>query len=132
MGIAPGRRKSKGSAAERELIHRFWGAGWAAIRVAGSGSTQFPSPDILAGSETKKMAIEVKATKDLKKYFPKQEINDLNYFAQKFGAEPWIVIKFDRENYYFIKTSDLEETDASYTASIDLAKGKGLLFENII
>ncbi|MFH1770908.1 MAG: Holliday junction resolvase Hjc [archaeon] len=132
MGISHGRRKSKGSAAERTLIHRFWGAGWAAVRAAGSGSTQFPCPDILVGNNLRKLALEVKATKDKKKYFPKQEINDLKYFATKFGAEPWVVIKFDNEDYYFLTLEDLEETTASFVSSLELAKRRGLLFEEII
>ena len=31
-------KKSKGISAERELIHKFWGTGWAAVRVAGRGA----------------------------------------------------------------------------------------------
>ncbi|MBU0472221.1 MAG: Holliday junction resolvase [Nanoarchaeota archaeon] len=132
MGISHARRKSKGSVAERDLIHKFWGASWAAVRVAGSGSTQFPSPDLLVGNNLRKLALEVKATKDKKKYFSKQEINDLKYFALKFGAEPWVVIKFDRENYYFLNIEDLEETPASFTASLELAKRRGFIFEELI
>lgn len=131
MGISHGRRKSKGSAAERDLIHKFWGIGWGAVRVAGSGSTKFPAPDILVGGIGRVLAIEVKATKDKKKYFPKEEIDNLNYFSRKFGAEAWVVIKFDRVNYYFINTEDLEETTNSYVGSLDLAKRRGLLFEDI-
>ncbi|MBU1201264.1 MAG: Holliday junction resolvase [Nanoarchaeota archaeon] len=131
MGISHSRRKSKGSAAERDLIHKFWAVGWAAVRVAGSGSTQFPSPDILVGSINRKLALEVKATKDKKKYFPKEEISALEFFAGKFGAEAWIAIKFDREKFYFIKTTDLEETPSSFVTSIDLCRSKGLLFESL-
>ena len=132
MGIAHSRRKSKGSAAERDLIHKFWANGWAAVRVAGSGSTHFPSPDILVGNNLKKFALEVKATKDAKKYFPKEEIKNLKFFAEKFGAEPWVVIKFDRDDYYFISIEDLEETSASFIASLELARRKGLLFEELV
>ena len=73
-------------------MHMFWGAGWAAVRAAGSGSTQFPCPDLLVGNNLRKLSLEIKATKDKKKYFPKQEINDLKYFANKFGSEAWVVI----------------------------------------
>ena len=30
-------RKGKGINAERDLIHKFWGNSWAAVRVAGLG-----------------------------------------------------------------------------------------------
>ncbi|MFC2136190.1 Holliday junction resolvase Hjc [Bacteroidota bacterium] len=131
MGISHARRKSKGSAAERELMRRFWAAGWAVIRAAGSGSTQYPCPDLLVGNNIRRLAIEVKATADKKKYFPKEEINALKFFGKKFGAESWIAIKFDNENYYFINPEDLDETTASFVASLELAKRKGLLFEEI-
>lgn len=130
MPIAHSRRKSKGSAAERDLIHKFWSIGWAAVRVAGSGSTQFPSPDLLVGNGTRHIVLEVKATKDNKKYFPKEEINALDFFASKFGAEAWVVIKFDRQSFFFICTSDLVQTPASFVASIDLCKEKGLSFDS--
>ncbi|MBU0667208.1 MAG: Holliday junction resolvase Hjc [Nanoarchaeota archaeon] len=131
MSISHSRRKSKGTAAERELIHKFWSVGWAAVRVAGSGSSQFPSPDLLVGNNIRKIALEVKATKDAKKYFPKEEINNLKYFSEKFGAEPWVVIKWDREQFFFISLDDLEETAASFVASLDMAKIKGLSFEDL-
>ena len=48
--------KSKGTNAERELIHAFWGKGYAAIRSAGSGSMKYPSPDIIAAKKGKRFA----------------------------------------------------------------------------
>jgi Holliday junction resolvase len=60
--------KAKGSNAERELVHMFWDKGWAAIRVAGSGSSQYPSPDVLAGNNLRKLAVECKASGELNKY----------------------------------------------------------------
>ncbi len=42
--------KSKGSRFERDLIAELWKAGLAAIRVAGSGVSTFPCPDIVAGN----------------------------------------------------------------------------------
>ena len=132
MAISHGRRKSKGSAAERELMHMFWGAGWAVTRAAGSGSTQFPNPDLLAGGNGRVLALEVKATKDLKKYFPKSEIRDLDFFANKFGAEPFVVIRFDRKGYYFLKTEDLLCTEASFVASLELCETKGFTFDKLI
>ena len=61
--------KKKGINAERELIHMFWAEKWAAIRVAGSGSSKYPSPDILAGNNLRKLAIECKAISGIKNKF---------------------------------------------------------------
>ncbi len=132
MSVSHARRKSKGSAAERALIHQFWALGWAAMRVAGSGSSQFPSPDLLVGNGKRYIALEVKATKDKKKYFPEQEIVGLEFFSSKFGAEPWVFIKFDRLDSFFVRTSDLTRTSASFVASLELCQEKGLTFERFI
>jgi len=124
--------KRKGTNAERELINMFWGRGWAAIRSAGSGSMQYPSPDLLVGKNGRRLAIECKLTVDSKKYLPLSEISHLNYFAKTFGAESWIAIKFSKEPWYFFTPEDLEPTGKNLAADIDLAQTKGLLFEELI
>ena len=94
--IHPMNQKAKGTNAERELVHRFWGKGWPCVRVAGSGCSRYPSPDLLAGNRERMVAIECKATKENSKYFPKEEIRllrelfrnqfqrflDLDFFAK--------------------------------------------------
>jgi Holliday junction resolvase len=125
-------RKSKGINAERDLIHRFWAVNWAAIRVAGSGSMAYPSPDILAGNNIRKLAIECKTSKEKTKYLEKEEIADLKKFASIFGAEPWIAVRFDREEWYFLALDDIKETESNYAISLENAKSRGLLFEELI
>ncbi len=125
-------KKAKGSNSERDLIHKFNNNGWVAIRSAGSGSSQFPSPDILAGNNLRRVAIECKATADTKKYLTKKEVDELVFFANKFGAEAWIGVKFDRMDWFFINIEDLEKTEKSYLIDIPSAKRKGLSFEQLI
>jgi holliday junction resolvase Hjr len=124
--------KSRGTNAERDLIHKFWAAGWAAIRVAGSGSSQFPSPDLLAGNNLRKLAIEAKLTTDTSKYFPEKEIDELSYFSKKFGAEPWLALKFFREDWRFLTLEDAEKTGKNYCVTLEVAKRRELLFEELI
>ncbi|MBN2567151.1 Holliday junction resolvase [Candidatus Woesearchaeota archaeon] len=125
-------RKSIGTAAERQLVGMFWQAGWAAVRVAGSGSSQHPSPDVVAGDGTRKLAIECKVTEAKAKYFPIDEIAQLETFARTFGAEPWIGIKFKTLTWYFLAVEDLDRTGTQFSASLLAAKRKGLLFEELI
>lgn len=124
--------KRKGINGERDLIHKFWLQGWAATRVAGSGSSQYPSPDIIAGHSGRRLAIECKLTIDSKKYFPYDEIRLLNYFATTFGAEPWIAIKFQKKQWIFIATEDLLETKKSFVVTQELVEQKGLSFEDLV
>jgi len=126
-------KKAKGTVAENELVHSFWDNEWVCVRVAGSGSTQFPAPDLLASRGDKKIVMEVKAVNDVKKYFKKQEIDDLNLFARKFGAESWVGIKFEKNQWYFCPTSELEETKSgNFVVGIIEMKRKGFSFLEMI
>ena len=124
--------KSKGTNAERDLIHQFWENGFAAIRSAGSGSMRYPSPDILAAKEGKIIALEVKITKNNSKYFEREEILALRGFSRLFKAEPFIAIKFKKEKWWFLKLDNLIEKEKSFMANLDLAKNKGISFESLI
>lgn len=111
----------------------FWSvAGWTAHRIAGSGSSKYPSPDVIAGSVQRKIVIEAKKTKDKTKYFSKEEIESLRLFSKIFGAEPYIAIKFQKENWLFLSIEDLEETNKSFKATLERLKQIGLLFEEMI
>ncbi len=124
--------KSKGINAERELVHMFWAKNWACLRIAGSGSNKYPSPDLLVGNNIRRLAIECKITKDSKKYFEKNEIFALRKFAGIFGAEPWVAVKFKGCEWYFVSLEDMTETGKNFIVDVNVAKGKGFLFEEII
>lgn len=124
--------KQKGTSAERELIRKFWDDGWAAFRAAGSGSTSYPCPDLIAGNILRKLGIEVKSNKGNYQYLKKKEIKELKEFCQTFGAESWIAVKFENQNWFFLTLEDLNETSAGYSISETTARNKGLLFEEVI
>jgi Holliday junction resolvase len=126
------RNKAKGSNVERELIAMFWNNNWGSVRAAGSGSTSFPSPDVLASNGKRNIAIECKFVNGEKKYFPKEEIEQLEFFAKVFGAEAWIGVKFSRKNWYFIRTSELGSSGEMFLASLELCKEKGKEFRDLI
>ncbi len=127
-------KKGKGTLAENELIHKFWETdSWVCIRVAGSGSSKYPSPDLLASRGDKKLVMEIKTINGVKKYFTGQEIRDLEYFGLKFGAECWVGVKFEKNQWYFIPTSELEVTKSeNYSVSLIDMKRKGFTFEEMI
>jgi len=125
-------RKAKGTRGERELVKFFNGAGWACLRAPGSGSSPYPSPDILAGNAIRRVAIECKVTKEPKKYLLNEEIEQLKEFSGKFGAESWVGIKFGREPWCFLLPEDLEDTGNCRLVSLELAKRKGISAEELI
>ncbi len=126
-------KKAKGSAAERELIHMLHNAGWGIIRSAGSGSTPLPSTDIVAGNGKRVLAIECKATKFPAKYFYPEEIEQLVTFSQRFGAQPWLGIRFNHQPWYFLQPKDLQKSkNGNLNISLDLLKKQGMTFETLI
>ncbi len=125
-------RKSKGINAERELVHMFWNTNeWSAVRVAGSGSSSFPCPDVLAGNRIRKLAIECKTVNAKSKYLTDEDINQLNDFSAVFGAEPWIGVKF-KSDWFFLSIDDLKKTEKGYAVSKELAKNKGMIFNELV
>lgn len=125
-------RKSKGINAERDLIHKFWGSEWAAVRIAGSGSMRYPSADVLATNKLRKLAIECKTSKKPWKYIEKEDIEQLKIFSELFNAEPYVAIKFSKKEWLFLTLDDLEETDKNFMINIEKAEMKGILFEELI
>lgn len=124
--------KAKGSQAERDLVHRFWAAGWAAFRAAGSGSNKYATPDVIAGNAARKLAIEAKVTIAESKYYTKQEVDELLAFCQRFGCEAWVAVRFFRKSWRFIAIEDLRKTENSYVITLEEAEKKGLSFEELV
>ena len=125
--------KSKGINADRDLIKRFYDTGnWFACRVAGSGSSRYPSPDVIAGNRLRKLAIECKRTSEKVRYIPAAEIDQLIEFSTLFGAEAYVAVKFDRAPWHFLTIEDLKKTTGSYCVNAEIARLKGILFEELV
>lgn len=125
-------QKEKGSNAERELIHLFWANGWTACRVAGSGSMHYPAPDIIAGIQNRKLAIECKSGKNSAIYLEKQEVAELISYANSFGAEPLIAVRFFRTDWFFLEPKELEETNKNFVARKDTAEKINRTFMQVL
>lgn len=124
--------KSKGINAERELIKLLWSKDWMPIRIAGSGSSPLPCPDILAGKNKRHLAIECKSSKNDNIYLDKVEIEELIEFSQKFGAEAWIGARFNNMDWFFITPEKLKYTGKNYSISKKNIGGVGTSFEGLI
>ncbi len=134
-------RKAKGSNAERELIKKFWGTNsWAALRVAGSGVSRFPCPDIIAGNGSRFIAIECKSVSGNSIRVERKQLDDLKFFAKLFGAEVWIGARFVKdltndshgEGWFFFSVEDLEESPRGFSISLGRASYKGLSFDELL
>lgn len=124
--------KAKGINAERELIHIFHKFGWSAVRIAGSGSSRYPCPDVLAGNGFRRIAIEAKLISATRKYFIPEDLEQLYTFSRTFGCEAWIAIKFPDQPWVFFNPEDLEETNTGYVATVELSERRGLSVEELL
>lgn len=128
--------KTKGTNAERQIIHMFFDTGeWAVCRSAGSGSAPLPNPDIVVGSSKRGrvLAIECKSVKSDFKYLTDEDIKQLDDFSNTFGAEAWFAIRFDKRGWYFLRSESLEKSSgSSFVVTLDFAKKNGLTFEELI
>ncbi|ADC65788.1 Resolvase, Holliday junction-type [Ferroglobus placidus DSM 10642] len=106
--------KRKGSRFERELLELFWNNGFAAVRVAGSGSSSHPSPDLIVGNGKTFYALEVKMRKELPLYIEGEKIRELVMFSNLFGAKPLVAFKLPRKKWKFFTVADLVETERGY------------------
>jgi len=112
-------RKSKGINAERELIHLFWKNGWACTRVAGSGASRYPTPDIVAGNKKRFLAIECKSGKGPYQYIGLMEIGNLKKFSEIFGAEAWIGVRFNNMEWNFFRPEEMAVTKNNLMVKTD-------------
>jgi len=108
--------KSKGSAAERELLTMLWGVNFAAIRAAGSGVTKFYCPDVLASNGSNIIAVECKSTKHKYQYFDPEQIRQLLEFARMFKADAWLAVKFSVD-WKFFRPEDLKQTGKAFVVT---------------
>lgn len=124
--------KTKGSKAERELLHMFWQKGLGCLRSAGSGSMKYPGPDLIVSNKVRTLAIECKSTKKNKKYLDKEDIKQLKEFCEIFGAEPWLAVRFARKDWLFLSLDDIEKTENGYVIDSNVAERRGLLIEELV
>ncbi|WP_254829498.1 Holliday junction resolvase Hjc [Haloglomus salinum] len=118
---------AKGDRRERELVNRLDERGFAVMRAPASGSaTERELPDVLAGDGEVFYAVEAKSSAGDPIYLDGQEIENLVYFAQNFGAAPKVGVRFDREDWYFFHPADLYVTDGgNYRVKKEVALAEG-------
>lgn len=118
---------AKGDRRERELVNGLDDRGFAVMRAPASGSaTERELPDVIAGDSTHFYAIEAKSSSGDPIYIDGQEIHDLLFFAQNFGARPRIGVRYDREPWYLLHPDLAHTTDGgNYRVRLATAEREG-------
>ena len=110
-------RYAKGANFERKLVSDFWAHGWAAMRAAGSGTTVFPVPDVIAVKDGRVIIVECKATKK-DRLSLKEAMTELKKFADLSGADAYISIKFFKKEPRFFSLEKML-SKGNYTISVN-------------
>jgi len=129
---------TRGIDEERSLVNTLWRRGFAVVRAPASGSaTKRPLPDIIAGSRQRGLhfAIEVKATRAETLYVDNDSIHQLVEFAQTFGCEPFLAIRFKGrgKSWLFLKPGQLTPTKGqNYRITLEEALAKAIDLKTLI
>jgi holliday junction resolvase len=124
----------KGSAEERDLVHKLWDKNFAAMRApASGGATKRPLPDVLAGNGEIYIGIEVKTTTKDKIYIDSPQIEALCEFCDIFGAVPYLGIKFKYTKWLFLVPDSIDRTRSNnYRVEKQIALRDGLELDEIV
>ena len=123
---------SKGANAERELMHLFFKEGFSVVRIAGSGTSPLPAPDIIALRNGRIIAVECKARKAKNLAISVAQMQELRGWARKAGAEPLVGWKIPRKGWFFLKPAQLHSTDKFFLISLKDALEKGKSLQDVI
>ncbi|MFH0906258.1 MAG: Holliday junction resolvase Hjc [archaeon] len=111
------KNKIKGSNAERELLLIMYNEGCAASRVAGSGSSKLPTPDIIATRDGKTIGIECKSTSSDYLNIKTEQIEELNEWIRRAGVCLYIAWRLKKDAWAFFKIENLKKTKKAYSIS---------------
>jgi Holliday junction resolvase len=106
----------------------FCDAGFKCVRVAGSGTMEETSCDLIVGKFKRKYCVEVKSCKSKKRYLDSSQIEQFLIFSEIFGLQPIIAVRFNREGWYFLQPRQLERTKKGLAISLEAAKKRGRRF----
>jgi len=123
---------NKGANAERELIHTLSDLGFAVLRVAGSGVSPLPSPDVVALKSGRIIAIECKAWKGEYLAIPIITFNDEVNWAKTAGAEFFIGWKIPREGWLFIRAESFHNAGKNFMISLAEARACSITLETLV
>ena len=103
-------RKKYASNYERELQKKLWENGFICIRVAGSGSSSYPAPDLIVIKNGKVSVIEVKSTRGSAIYLDYSQMDQLKKLEREVNGV-FIAVKFIEKGWYFIELNRLNGTN---------------------
>jgi len=126
------KNKQKGSNAERELLFMLFNKGFAVSRVAGSGSSQLPTPDVLGFKNGKALAIECKTKKGEYLNIREEQIGELKLWEKLSGLKVYVAWRLGKDAWFFIGIDKLNKTKKAYAIKKEEIQAKGKGFDAFI
>lgn len=126
------KNKSKGSNAERELLLMLFSNGFAVSRVAGSGCSTLPTPDIIAVKDKLTIAIECKTKKGEYLNIKDSQVQELITWEQMAGCKAYVAWRVSKDKWYFIDIYGLKKTNKAYSIKKKDILENGLILEDFI
>lgn len=126
------KNKAKGSNAERELLLMMFKEGFGVSRVAGSGSSQLPTPDIIACKNGACVAIECKTKSGEYLNIRPEQVEELKIWEGMAGFPAFVAWRLGKDKWYFISYKDLNKTKKAYSIKKEEIMEKGMNFERFI
>jgi Holliday junction resolvase len=123
---------SKGANAERELVHTLFDAGFSVVRVAGSGKTSLPAPDIIALRKGRVIAFECKAWNAKNLAIPIEQMQEFRQWCNRAGAEAVIGWKVPHKGWFFLKPEQLHNSGKYFLISLKDAMQRGKSLQELI
>jgi Holliday junction resolvase len=108
---------NKGANAERELLKIIYDNGFGCVRIAGSGATILPAPDIVALSPDKKLSFECKAWNSNYLNVSITQMTELIKWGEISGTEIFVAWKMPNKGWFFLKPEHFSKKAKSYTIS---------------
>jgi Holliday junction resolvase len=118
-------RYRKGADSERELIKQCFERNYSVVRVAGSGKTSLPAPDVIALKKGKILAFECKAWDSNYLTLGKNQMSELVSWSERAGADMFIAWKIPKKGWIFLKPSDFKETSKNFIITRKKAFARG-------
>jgi len=126
------KNKAKGSNAERELLFMLFEEGFAVSRVAGSGCSTLPTPDIIAVKNKISVAIECKTKIGDYLNIKESQIEELKTWEKLSNCKSYIAWRLGKDSWYFLELKDLKKTKKAYSIKKEDIINKGMRLKDFV
>jgi Holliday junction resolvase len=124
-------RYSKGARGERELLNELHSRAYSVVRSAGSGVNSI-SPDIIAIKHGNGLAFECKAWDRSSLSIEPDKFDVLVEWESNTGMGTFVAWRMNREGWFFIKPSEMNKCEKSYTVTKSQAVAIGRRLESLL